>query len=149
MVSITDATASPRRGPHLVLYDGVCGLCSRLVQFILAHDPDAIFNFAPLQSPLGQTLVAGAGGNPDELTSLYVFDDYRSAHPRVLTRSDAALFIAGELRWPWRLLRAFRILPKALLDRVYNVVARTRYRIFGRLESCLLPRPEFKSRFLE
>lgn len=132
-----------------MLYDGVCGLCSRLVQFILAHDPGAIFSFAPLQSPLGHSLVAGSGGNPDELTSLYVFADYRSAHPRVLTRSDAALFVVGELHWPWPLLRVFSLLPKAFLDQAYNVVARTRYRIFGRLESCLLPRPEFQSRFLE
>lgn len=132
-----------------MLYDGVCGLCSRLVQFILAHDPGGVFNFAPLQSPLGHSLVAASGGNPDELTSLYVFADYHSGHSRVFTRSEAALFVVGELRWPWRLLRIFRILPKAFLDRAYNVVARTRYRIFGRRESCLLPKPEFKSRFLE
>jgi predicted DCC family thiol-disulfide oxidoreductase YuxK len=149
MVSAPAATASAPRGSHLLLYDGVCGLCSRLVRFILAHDRGAVFNFAPLQSPLGHSLVAASGGNPDELTSLYVFADYRSDHPRVFTRSDAALFVAGELRWPWRLLRVFGILPKAFLDRAYNVVARTRYRIFGRLDSCLLPGAELKSRFLE
>lgn len=148
MVSGPAAAAPAPRASHLVLYDGVCGLCSRLVQFILAHDPGAVFSFASLQSALGHSLVARSGGNPDELTSLYVFADYQSAHPRMLMRSDAALFVAGHLHWPWRLLRVFGILPRTLLDWAYDIVARTRYRVFGRLDSCPLPKPEFKSRFL-
>jgi predicted DCC family thiol-disulfide oxidoreductase YuxK len=94
-------------------------------------------------------MVARSGGNPEELTSFYVLADFRTPDARVLTRSAAVLFVAGELGWPWKALRLARVLPTALLDRLYDVVARTRYRVFGRYEQCLMPRPEFRSRFIE
>src|SRR2546422_9369698 len=128
-------------GTHLVLYDGVCGLCSRLVQFLLAHDDRAVFKFGSLQSATGQAMVERCGGEPHELTSFYVFANYRTSDARVFTRAAAALFVAGELGWPWKAMRAAGVLPKALLDRVYDAVARTRYRVFGRYEQCLMPRP--------
>jgi predicted DCC family thiol-disulfide oxidoreductase YuxK len=136
-------------GPHLVLYDGVCGLCSRLVQFLLQHDRGAVFSFASLQSPLGRATVAASGGNPADLDSFYVLTNFRTADARALTRSDAALFVAGQLGWPWKALQAARVLPKRLLDRTYDVVARYRYRVFGRYDQCQLPDPEFRSRFVE
>jgi predicted DCC family thiol-disulfide oxidoreductase YuxK len=134
---------------HLVLYDGVCGLCSRVPQFLLRHDRRTVLYFASLQSATGKATVARWGGDPDELTSFYVVADFRTPAARVFTRSDAALFVAGALGWPWKALRAAGILPKALRDRLYDVIARARYRLFGRLEQCLLPRPEFRSRFLD
>jgi predicted DCC family thiol-disulfide oxidoreductase YuxK len=136
-------------GAHLVLYDGVCGLCSRLLQFLLEHDRRAVFSFAPLQGPTGRSVVARMGGNPDDLTTFYVWANYRARDARVLARSDAALFVARELGWPWNVLTAARVLPKVLRDAVYDVVARTRYRVFGRYEQCLAPRPDFRSRFVE
>jgi predicted DCC family thiol-disulfide oxidoreductase YuxK len=142
---------APSRGEgvHLVLYDGVCGLCSRLLQFLLARDRRAVFNFAPLQGPTGRTMVERWGGNPDELTTFYVCADYRTPAARVFTRSDAALFVARELGWPWTLLLVGRVLPKVLRDAVYDLVARTRYRVFGRYDQCLVPSAEFRSRFVE
>jgi predicted DCC family thiol-disulfide oxidoreductase YuxK len=148
-------TDSPTQGPsvaegvHLVLYDGVCGLCSRLLRFLLAHDHRAVFAFASLQSGTGTAMVERYGGNPDELTSFYVLASYRTGHARMFSRSSAALFVAGELGWPWKAAVLMRILPTALLDRVYDVVARNRYRVFGRHEQCLTPRPEFRTRFVE
>jgi predicted DCC family thiol-disulfide oxidoreductase YuxK len=136
-------------GKHLLLYDGVCGLCSRVLQFVLAHDRRGLFRFAPLQGEIGRTLVSGWGGDPDELTTFYVCANYRTASPRVLARSDAALFIAGEIGWPWKAFAAARVLPKVLRDGVYDVVAKTRYRVFGRLDQCLVPQPEVRSRFVE
>src|SRR5438034_2616562 len=114
-------------GTHLILYDGVCGLCSRLLQFLLAHDHRSVFKFASLQSATGRALVERCGGNPDDLTSFYVFANYRTSDARVFTRGAAALFVAGELGWPWKAMCAAGVLPKAFLDRVYGVVARTRY----------------------
>ena len=67
----------------------------------------------------------------------------------MFSRSSAALFVAGELGWPWKAAVLLRVLPAAVLDRVYDVVARNRYRVFGRYEQCLMPRPEFRSRFVE
>jgi|SRR5436190_8175167 len=134
---------------HLVLYDGVCALCDGLVQFVLVRDRRQVFRFASLQSSIGQAIVKGAGGNPAELNSLYVVQNYGTARARALTRSRAALFILGELGWPWRLVRAAGVLPTVILDRAYDGIARTRYRIFGRYEQCLAPRPEFRDRFVD
>jgi predicted DCC family thiol-disulfide oxidoreductase YuxK len=141
--------SSDAQGAHLVLYDGVCGLCSRVVQFLLRHDHRAVFNFASLQSATGKAIVARSGGNPEELTSFYVLADFRTPEARVFIRSAAALFVVGELGWPWKLMRVAGLLPTVLLDRMYDVVARTRYRVFGRHEQCLMPRPEFRSRFVD
>lgn len=149
---MTDSPAqvpSIAEGRHLLLYDGVCGLCSRLLQFLLEHDRRAVFTFASLQSPTGRTTVERCGGNPDELTSFYALADYRTGHARMFGRSAAALFVAAELGWPWKAAGLMRVLPTTILDRLYDFVARNRYRVFGRHEQCLTPRPEFRGRFIE
>lgn len=136
-------------GRHLVLYDGVCGLCDQVVQFVLAHDPDAVFDFAPLQSATGRAAVAHEGGNPDALTSFYVVRDYRTPAARSVMKGRAALFLAHTLGWPWRAASLFGVLPTAVLDWGYDVVARYRYRVFGRLDQCVLPRPDQRQRFVD
>jgi predicted DCC family thiol-disulfide oxidoreductase YuxK len=138
-----------RLGDHLLLYDGVCGLCSRVLQFVLEHDRRGVFSFAALQSETGRAMVSRWGGNPDELTTFYVCANYRTASARVLSRSDAALFIAQEIGWPWKAFSAARLMPKVLRDAVYDLVARTRYRLFGRLDRCLVPAADVRSRFIE
>jgi predicted DCC family thiol-disulfide oxidoreductase YuxK len=134
---------------HLVLYDGVCGLCSRLLQFLLRHDRRRVFSFAALQSAVGQSIVEQSGGNPGELMSFYVVADYQTAASRVFTQSDAALFVAGALGWPWRAAQLMRFVPHAIRDRVYAVVARNRYRLFGRFDHCLIPSREVRNRFID
>jgi predicted DCC family thiol-disulfide oxidoreductase YuxK len=141
--------ASTEAGAHLVLYDGVCGLCSSLLQFLLRRDRRGVFAFASLQSATGQTVVQERGGAPTELTSFYVLAHYRTRDSRMFAKSQAALFVAGQLGWPWKAASIARILPGALLDRAYDVIARNRYRVFGRLEQCLAPGPEFRDRFVE
>jgi len=136
-------------GAHLVLYDGVCGLCNRLLQFLLRHDRRRVFRFASLQSVVGRSIVARSGGDPAELTSFYVVANYQTAASRVFTRSDAALFVAGALGWPWRVGQLIRFVPHPVRDRAYDVVARSRYRVFGRYDRCLVPSPEFRSRFID
>lgn len=134
---------------HLVLYDGVCGLCSRLLQFLLTHDRRGVFAFASLQSTTGQSVVQELGGDPADLTSFYVLANYRTDRTRTLAKSKAALFVAGQLGWPWKAAVIARVLPDAVLDRAYDVIARNRYRVFGRFDHCLAPRPEFRGRFIE
>jgi predicted DCC family thiol-disulfide oxidoreductase YuxK len=134
---------------HLVLYDGVCGLCNSLLQFLLTHDRRRVFAFASLQSATGRAVVEGLGGDPTEPTSFYVLANYRTRHSRIFARSQAALFVAGQLGWPWKAAVIARILPIALLDRAYNAIARNRYRVFGRFDQCLAPRPEFRGRFID
>ncbi len=149
---MADSPAQPPsvdEGAHLVLYDGVCGLCSRLLQFLLEHDRRRVLTFASLQGAVGRAMVERFGGNPDELTSFYVVTTFRTNHARMLSRSNAALFVAGELGWPWRMAVLMRVLPTAILDRVYDIVARNRYRVFGRYDQCQIPRPELRRRFAE
>ena len=134
---------------HLVLYDGVCGLCNRVVQFLLVHDHQAIFSFASLQSPIGKTIVERFDGDPGESATFYVLTNYRAEQVTMLNKSTAALFIAGELGWPWKIAKLARVLPTAIRDGIYDVIARSRYRLFGRLDSCLVPQPEFRRRFID
>ena len=89
-------------GAHLVLYDGVCGLCNRLLHFLLEHDRRGVFMFASLQSAVGTGMVKQFGGDPETLTSFCVVADYRTNRAQLLSRSRAALFVAGELGWPWK-----------------------------------------------
>lgn len=149
MVDLTTQASSAGQGVHLVLYDGVCGLCNRLLQLLLAADHRAVFDFASLQSAAGRAIVERAGGHPDDLDSLYVSANYRTPSARVITKSEAALFVAGELGWPWKLTGVMRALPSGWLDHAYDLVARNRYRVFGRHEQCVAPRPEFRNRFVE
>jgi predicted DCC family thiol-disulfide oxidoreductase YuxK len=136
-------------GAHLFLYDGECGLCSRMLRFLLQHDRRGVFRFAPLQGPTGKAIVRDAGANPHDLTSMYVVANYRTLAATVLTRSQAALFAAGELGWPWKIARAANVLPEGLLDRLYAFVARNRYSIFGRNDRCLAPTDEFRDRLVD
>lgn len=136
-------------GRHLLLYDGVCGLCDRLVQFVLAHDATGVFDFAPLQSATGRAAVARDGAEPEALTSFYVVRDYRTSVARSLVKARAALFVATTLGWPWRAAYIFGFLPSSVLDWGYDVVARHRYRVFGRFEQCAVPRPDQRKRFVD
>ena len=149
MVDSTTQASSAGQGVHLVLYDGVCGLCNRLLQFLLAVDHRAVFDFASLQSATGRAIVERAGGRSDELNSFYVSANYRTPGARVITKGEAALFVAGELGWPWKLACLLGALPSSWLNRAYDLVARNRYRIFGRHEQCLAPGPETRNRFVE
>ena len=132
---------------HLILYDGVCGLCNRLVTFVLAHDPRGVFHFAALQSALGRSIVEKHGKRPDDLDTFFLVRDYRSASPVLLARGPAALAVARALGAPWSAAAVLGVLPDGLLNFVYDAIARRRYRIFGRLDRCLLPRPEYRERF--
>ena len=89
------------------------------------------------------------GRNPDELNTIYVVVNYRSAAPRLVSRADAALFVSETLGWPWKAARLLGVLPKGLLDWAYDLVARYRYRVFGRYDQCVIPRPEHRARFVE
>ncbi|HKY21689.1 MAG TPA: DCC1-like thiol-disulfide oxidoreductase family protein [Vicinamibacterales bacterium] len=149
MVDFQAQAPTEARGEHLVLYDGVCGLCNRLLQFLLPRDHEGAFDYAALQSETGRALVARFGASPDDLTSFYVIADYRRPVARLLARSRASLFVANALGWPWKAAGVLRVFPAALLDIVYDLIARNRYRMFGRYDHCPIPLPEYRSRFID
>ena len=136
-------------GRHLLLYDGVCGLCDRFVRFVLARDRRGRFRFAAMQSPVGRRLLLAHGGDPERLETVYVVVDYASETPRILNRSAAALFVFDQLGLPWRLVTVLRRAPAAWLDWLYDRVAAHRYRVFGRHAACPVPSPEHRDRFLD
>jgi predicted DCC family thiol-disulfide oxidoreductase YuxK len=136
-------------GPHLLLYDGVCGLCHGLVQSVLERDRSGVFHFASLQSPAATEQLARFGDSPSDLDTFVVIVNYRGEPSAQLTKARAALFVLTAVGWPWRAAALLRVLPTALLDRTYDVISRNRYRVFGRRDRCLVPRPEYQCRFLD
>ena len=128
----------------IVLFDGVCNLCNGLVQFLLRRDRRRRLRFTALQSDAGRALLEEYGMSTETLETIVVLEGGRAR-----VRSDAALFLARRLPWPWPLLAAFILLPRPLRDALYGIVARHRYRWFGRRESCTLPSAETADRFLD
>lgn len=131
-------------GP-VVLFDGVCHLCSAAAKFLIDRDPAGKLRFAALQSEAGARLLREHGATPPEgdPDSIVLLED-----GRLYERSTAALRIARRLCWPWKLLYALVIVPRPLRDLIYRFVARNRYRWFGKQPECRLPTPELQARFL-
>jgi predicted DCC family thiol-disulfide oxidoreductase YuxK len=142
-------TTTKPPGP-VVLYDGVCGLCDRYVQFILRRDRRGHFWFAPLQGRFAAQSLERHGITPGpDPESIVLLESVGTPSERARVRSDAVLAILTGLGGPWRLAGLLRVIPRRLRDAVYNLVARFRTRIFGRLESCSVPPPSAATRFLE
>jgi len=140
--------ADPAANP-IVLYDGVCGLCNRLTQFLLKRDSQDRFRFASLQSEFANALLKRHGKDARDLDTFYVAIDYGQPGERLLSRSDGILFVVAQLGGIWKFAGIGRVLPKILRDAFYGVVARNRYRVFGKYESCMLPDPRHRHKFLE
>jgi predicted DCC family thiol-disulfide oxidoreductase YuxK len=136
-------------GRHLLLYDGLCGLCSGLVRFMVGRDRAGHVHFASLQSPVAAAHLRPLGILAADLNTLVVIVDYQHPGARALTKAAAVLFLMKTLGWPWRIAAVARVAPIGWLDRIYDVVARNRYLIAGRRDHCLVPRPDVRARFLD
>ncbi len=140
---------SATRGEHLLLYDGVCAFCHGSVQFVLPRDRARRFDFATLQSATGRRWLETFGQDARDFDTFVLVTNYRGPAPVMETKAHAALAVAGELGFPWRLFGVFRILPRSWLDWAYDVIARNRYRIFGKYQTCPIPSPEQRARFVD
>lgn len=127
----------------VILFDGVCNLCNSSVQFIIKRDPKGFYRFASQQSDIGQAYLSkyNLGGYADSF--VLIEDD------RVYLKSDAALQISKNLAGVWKVFYLLKIVPRPLRDLVYNFIAKNRYKWFGKKESCMIPTPDIKSRFIE
>lgn len=144
MPDTSGSAEAAARPAGIVVFDGVCNFCSATVRFLLAHDQAGRLSYAPLQSPLGGELMRRHGFDPAAAeTFLFVRGE------RGYARSEAALEVAGELGRPWRWLRFLRVVPRGWRDGVYSWIARHRYRWLGRRETCFLPTPAQRARFLD
>ncbi len=136
-------------GTAVILYDGVCGLCNRGVRFVLKRDRDGVFRFASLQSSTGREILARHGIAPDALDTFYVVREFGLVGERVLSRSSAAVYTAARLGGVWKSATMLRVLPPRVRDFVYDTIARHRYRMFGRYDTCPLPEARYRGRFID
>jgi predicted DCC family thiol-disulfide oxidoreductase YuxK len=141
------ASVSLPQGHATILFDGVCNFCNASINFVMDHDAKGYFRFASLQSRIAERLQPPGGsphevsGSPDSIVLLEAGIVYK--------RSTAVLRIARQLSWPWSLLYVFILVPRPIRDYAYRWVAANRYRWFGKSDTCRLPTPELRDRFLE
>jgi predicted DCC family thiol-disulfide oxidoreductase YuxK len=133
----------------VMLYDGVCGFCNKSVQMILKRDRRGTMRFAALQSEFGKAVVERHPElrGVDSVVVLEKADE--TGRERIFVRSAAALRVAAYLGGFWKLLLALRAVPAPLRDYFYDLFARHRYKLFGKYDSCMLPPPEVRSRFID
>lgn len=132
-----------------MLYDGICGLCNGLNQFLLKRDTEDRLRFASLQSNFSSVVLKRHGADSEDLDTLYVVLNHERPDELVLSRSDAIVYLGGQLGGIWRLSQAGRLLPKFFRDAMYNLVASNRYRLFGKHDSCMMPDPQHRDKFLD
>lgn len=128
----------------IILFDGVCNFCNGAVNFAIRHDKKGIIKFAPLQSAIGQQLLKQYNLPTQQMDS-FIFIDGNVAY----TQSTAAIKVCSNLNGLWPMCKVFLIVPKFIRDGLYNWVAKNRYKWFGEKESCMIPTPDIRARFLQ
>ena len=126
-----------------VLFDGVCNFCNASINFVIDRDSKGIFKFAALQSEIGQEILKKYGLKQNDFDSIIL-----EKEGEIFQKSDAALEIARNLDGLWKICYIFKIIPSFLRNPIYDLIAKNRYRIFGRTDACRIPTPELKARFL-
>ena len=128
---------------NIIVFDGICNFCNSSVNFIIERDHKNIFKFAPMQSETGQKMLAAHN------ISSYNIDTFLLVkNGEAFTKSDAALVIAKELKRPWNYLAILRIAPRPIRDYFYSLIARNRYKWFGKRDLCMMPTSELQDKFL-
>jgi predicted DCC family thiol-disulfide oxidoreductase YuxK len=134
----------------ILLYDGVCGLCNRLVQFSLKRDSGGRLRYASLQSDFAAPILQRHGFSSQDLDTVYFVSGYGRTEEHLSMRSAAVILVLQHIGGFWGVVAAWLgLLPRWLRDCGYDVVARNRYRVFGRSEGCILPQEEYRARFLD
>lgn len=128
----------------VVLFDGVCNLCNRSVQFIIRRDKKKQFLFASLQGKTGQEVLKKFDLPANDFNSFIVLEG-----DKIYTRSTAALRMFKKLSGGWKIFYGFIILPRFMRDALYNLIAKNRYKWYGKRDECMMPTPELKERFLD
>lgn len=146
LLGVSHGRLVPRGG--LVLYDGVCGLCDRAVQFLLAQDRHRILTFAPLQGETARSALGSQEQTSKDFTTIVFIRGHPTAHAATYVKSEAFCEILKEIGGFWRIVSWLRIVPRRVRDLVYDLIAQNRYRWFGKYAECRIPSPEQRSRFL-
>ena len=128
----------------IILFDGVCNLCDSTVQFIIKHDKKDIFRFVPIQSALGQEIITYIGIDTSKTDSIIFYEPGHAYY----YKAQAAIKIAKELGGIYEMMGVFSVLPNWLSNKVYDYVARNRYKWYGKKDECMIPTPEMRAKFL-
>src|SRR5580704_3347897 len=128
----------------VILFDGVCNMCNGFVKFVIKRDKKNIFKFASLQSKYGKGFLEQHHFNTVQYDTVILLDG-----KSIYTRSDASLRILNALGGFWKVLAAFRIIPGFIRNPIYDLLARNRYKLFGKKDTCMVPTPELKAKFLD
>jgi predicted DCC family thiol-disulfide oxidoreductase YuxK len=128
----------------VIVFDGFCNLCNASVDFVMRRDVNGLFQFAPNQSEAGEVIVSQADLNEIEADTIVLWEDGST-----YVRSTAVLRIARRLPFPWKLAYVFIIIPRPIRDFFYRMLASNRYRLFGKRDTCRIPTPEERTRFLQ
>lgn len=131
-------------GTAIIVFDGICHLCSGWVQFLLRVDRHGLYRFASMQSDTGRRLLREHGLNPDDPSSFLLLREGRAC-----TDSDAILDVLTGLGGLWHMFGVLRLVPRVLRDPAYRFIARHRYRLFGKRDVCMMPTPESAARFMD
>lgn len=133
------------KGKKIILFDGVCNLCDSFVQFVIRKDRKDAFRFVPLQSELGEKVMQHIGIDRNKIDSIILYEPGVAYYHK----SDAAIEISKTLGGILSLGAIFKVIPKGARNSIYDYVAKNRYKWYGRKESCMIPTPELKAKFLE
>ena len=128
----------------IILFDGVCNLCNSAVQFVIKHDKKDVFRFVALQSDLGQEIIKHIGIDSKHIDSIVLYEPGIAYY----YKSEAALEIARNLGGFFHFGTIFSIIPTIIRNKIYDYVAKNRYKWYGKKESCMMPTPELKTKFL-
>lgn len=129
----------------LILFDGVCNLCNTSVQYVIKHDKKNRFMFTALQSETGKKIIDHFNVDTNKVDSIILYTPGKG----IVSKSTAALKVASKLGFPTNMLSVFLIVPAFIRNWVYNIVAKNRYKWYGKKDACMVPTPELKSKFLE
>ena len=132
------------KNKKIILFDGVCNLCDSAVQYIIKHDKKDIFRFVALQSELGISICKYLGISFSKMDSIILYDPGTA----YFYKSSAVIEIGNELGGMYSLISVFKILPEKLRNYIYDYIAKNRYKWYGKKESCMIPTPELKAKFL-
>ncbi len=133
------------KGKKLILFDGVCNLCNTTVQYVIKHDKKDVFRFTALQSNLGKKIVEAFEIDPTKTDSILLYSEEYG----IKSKSSAALHIARQLSFPNNLMTVFFIVPPIIRNKIYDYIAKNRYKWYGKKEYCIMPTKALKAKFLE
>ena len=134
-----------KEGEKIILFDGICNLCNSAIQFVIKRDKKNLYRFAPLQSDTAKALLQERGIDTSKIDSIILIDPNTAYY----TKSSAALEIGKTFGGGWRLIGVFEWVPGPVRDWVYDLIAKNRYRWFGKQNECMVPTPELKAKFLD